>query len=747
MSSLIENLNAPQRDAVVTMEGPVLILAGAGSGKTKALTHRFANLIFSGSAAPQEVLAVTFTNKAAKEMGHRISNLLGIPTGYGAGALWISTFHSFCVRVLRKHATRIGYRDGFVIYDDSDQLQTIKKCMNALNINDKIFPAKMFKSRLHQAKMKGLDSKKAAKTPGFAHDQRTLDVFERYELELKNSNAFDFEDLLLKTYELLAKNPDVLADYQQHFKYIMVDEYQDTNYVQYLLIQLLAKAHRNLCVVGDEDQSIYSWRGADISNILNFEKDFPDAKVIKLEENYRSTGCIVKAASAVIRLNSERKDKTLFTQNPDGDLITLREERSEYEEARWVAKSVQGVLDQGEITADEIAIFYRTNAQSRVLEEQFRTLGLPYQIFGGMRFYDRAEIKDILCYFRLAINPDDDAAFRRVLNVPARGIGKTSLEKLDDLAILEKTSLFKASSEAVEQRAFNSGTTSKLRGFLSLIQGAREQTDQLSLMELYQWILEKTDYLARLKAEATLEAESRIENLRELGNALDQFTKERPDSSIATFLEEMSLSSDLDKKEAEQKTVTMMTLHLSKGLEYPYVYIVGLEENLFPSNRFDQSEQDEQSVEEERRLAYVGMTRARQKLHLTYARTRKVWGQDQFNPPSRFIAEIPKEYIQMTSALQAGSFSERLSQSVDRDSFRRPRLAASSDSQEFPDYEGEDQSERAAFQKGQRVRHPTFGVGTIYLLEGKGDMEKVSVLFQDKSLRKFVTKYARLELF
>lgn len=799
---LVAGLNPQQAEAVRTIEGPVLILAGAGSGKTKALTHRFANIILSESAYPHEILCVTFTNKAAKEMEHRISIILDklgiggfVPSSRSwsrADALWISTFHSFCIRVLRRHPERIGFRAGFGIYDDADQLSTIKKILTALNINDKMFPAKMFRARIHRAKMMGLNAARAAQSPAFGHDPKTLEVFKRYEEDLRAANAMDFEDLLLKTYELLKENEDVLHDYQRHFRFIMVDEYQDTNHIQYLLIQLLASGHRNLCVVGDEDQSIYSWRGADISNILDFEKDFPEAKVIKLEENYRSSGHVVKAASAVISKNTERKAKTLFTNNPDGERITVREERSEYDEARWVAKSIQQLLQETDTSAAEIAVFYRTNAQSRVLEEQMRTTGIPYRLFGGVRFYERQEIKDVIGYFRLAVNPSDDAAFRRVINTPARGIGKATVEKLEELASARRASLLTMTPIAVDQREFNSGTCSKLRAFVALIAELQQQVEALSLLEFYQLVLEKTEYLARLKAEATPEAESRVENLREFGNALDQFAKERPDASMVSFLEEMSLASDLDQKQAEGDAVTLMTLHLSKGLEFPYVYIVGMEENLFPSNRNEDTEQADASMEEERRLAYVGMTRAKKKLHLLHARARKVWGQDQFNPPSRFLAEIPPEFIETTSALEMSPFLKRMSErygdgstgydpgvtarggasygsdqgrggglagrrggpGIDRSGYNRPSAPRNSfrkpggddDAQAFPDYDGDTGGAAGdGYHKGQRVRHPTFGAGTIYLIEGAGDQEKISVLFEDQSLRKFVTKYARLE--
>jgi DNA helicase-2/ATP-dependent DNA helicase PcrA len=750
---ITKNLNPPQKDAVETLRGPVLILAGAGSGKTRVLTHRMANMIAQGVAAPDEILCVTFTNKAAKEMEARIYKIL---TDIGApirNQLWISTFHSFCVRILRQHLTLLDYKPYFGIYDSSDTLSQIKKVMKALNINDKMYPPKNFQARISDAKMLALSPEDLRKNHRPMMDPKSLEVYTMYESEMKKANSLDFDDLLLKTYELFRMYPDLLEQYQDKFKFIMVDEYQDTNHIQYLLVQMLAKKHRNLCVVGDEDQSIYSWRGADISNILDFEKDFPEAKVVKLEENYRSSSNIVNAATEVIKNNTQRKDKTLFTSNPEGDLIHVREEKNEYDEARFVAKTVQHMMAGGEGSYNDYAVFYRTNAQSRVLEEQLRTLGIPYRLVGGVRFYERMEIKDILSYMKLSLNPADDMAFKRVINVPTRGIGKTTVEKLEEYAIENKLSIYIAAQKAVEARLFNAGTSGKIRRFLDLLEELQVSAGQFKLPEFYPIILDRTEYVNVLKAEDTPEAKARIENLEELDNAIAQFAKERgEEGTLQSFLEEMALVSDVDTLDQEQNSVTLMTLHISKGLEYPYVFVVGLEENLFPSNR-GVDESGNEDVEEERRLAYVGMTRARQKLWLTYTRTRRVWGQEQFNPPSRFLKEIPQQLVEFKSAVEAPRFLSRYGgasmndgdEEVSYTSKPKFRQSASGfESQGFPD-DDDFSSGGPSYHKGMRVRHPTFGVGSIFATEGSGENLKVSVMFADSTIKKFIVKYARLE--
>lgn len=748
-----KGLNPAQSEAVQTIDGPLLILAGAGSGKTRVLTHRMANIIGHGTAAADEILCVTFTNKAAKEMEHRIYKVLSDMNVHIRSQLWVNTFHSFCVRVLRQHLTLLDYKPYFGIYDSSDQLSQIKKVMNALNINDKMYPAKNFQSRISNAKMLGLNPEEFEKTNKRLMDQKTLEVYKAYEAEMKKANSLDFDDLLLKTYELFRMYPDILKMYQEKFRYIMVDEYQDTNRIQYLIVQMLAKAHHNLCVVGDEDQSIYSWRGADISNILDFEKDFPNAKVIKLEENYRSSANIVTAATHVIKNNTQRKDKTLFTSNPEGDLIQVLEEKNEYDEARFVAKTIQSMISEGEGSYNDYAVFYRTNAQSRVLEEQLRTLSLPYRLIGGVRFYERMEIKDVLCFMKLSVNPADDMAFKRVINVPARGIGKTTVEKIEEHSVQNKISMFAATQKMIDSRDFNAGTSGKLRRFITLMEELQTSAHSFKLLDFYHIVLDRTEYLQALKKDESPEALARIENLEELDNAIAQFCKERSEeASLISFLEEMALVNDVDSLDQQQNSVTLMTLHISKGLEFPYVFVVGMEENLFPSGRVTDSD-SELEVEEERRLAYVGMTRARKKLWLTYTRMRRVWGQEQFNPPSRFIKEIPQNLVAFKSAVEVNRFAaryagtgsspneERWSNNSDRN-----RMRDDDDfDQSSPHYDDDTSASGNNLSKGMRVRHPTFGVGAVYATEGTGDNFKVSVMFTDNTIKKFVVKYARLE--
>lgn len=771
LESLIATLNPPQKEAAETLSGPLLILAGAGSGKTRVLTFRTANLIARGLCTPEEVLAVTFTNKAAREMEGRILKILkqvGVPVH---GRMWISTFHSICARILREHIHLLGYKPYFGIYDTADQLSMVKKVCVALNIDEKTHPAKGFAARINGAKTDALTPDDVRRKRTFM-DERSIEVYARYEQEMQKANSLDFGDLLMKTYQLFMDYPGVLARYQTRFKFVMVDEYQDTNRIQYLIVNKLAEASRNLCVVGDEDQSIYSWRGADINNILDFEKDFRDAKVVKLEQNYRSSETIITAATKVISNNNQRKHKTLFTENEKGDPIIVREEDNEYNEARYVVGEIQKLLNE-DYEATDVAIFYRTNAQSRVLEEQLRTRGIPYKLVGGTKFYERMEIKDVLGYMKLIINPTDDISLKRIINVPARGIGKTTIDRLEEFAAERQTSMLEAAALAVDHREFNAGTTSKLRGFLNLIESLRQkaQDKKATLPDLYHAILDETEYVIRLKEEDNPEADARIENLEEFDNAIAKFHEERrEEATLQTFLEEMSLVSDQDSIEDDgsdsgpkEKTVTMMTLHISKGLEYPVVFIVGMEENLFPSSRAADESNDPNAIEEERRLCYVGMTRAEKKLFLTYARTRKVWGSDQQNPPSRFLREIPKENVTQQSSVNRPRFMDRMRERMGGEGYDdfdtswagntpkgkpHPLMGNQESMPNYEDFGDEsfDQEEGgAAFKKGMRVRHPSYGVGSILTVEGSGPDVKVSVVFTDKTVKKFVAKYARLE--
>ena len=747
-SFISENLNPVQAQAANCLDGPLLILAGAGSGKTRVLTYRTAHLIASAKARPDEILAVTFTNKAAREMETRILSLLGRMNITLFEKLWVSTFHSTCARILREQLYLLDYKPGWGIYDSSDQLSVIKKIQRSMGLKDKEFPPKNMQARINSAKMLGLEPHQVEKQNDFIMDDLSLEIYELYEEELKRSNCVDFGDLLLKTHLIFKDYPDILEQYQNRFRYIMVDEYQDTNHIQYLLVKKLAAKHQNLCVVGDEDQSIYSWRGADISNILDFEKDFPETQVTKLEENYRSSKNIVSAAKEVIKNNTQRKEKTLFTENDSGELITISEQGNEYDEARFIAKEIKMASDSAQFTYQETAVFYRTNAQSRVIEEQLRGYAIPYRIVGGIKFYERKEIKDITSYLKLAVNLQDDIAFKRALNTPTRGIGKTTLTKLEDLAAQRKISIFEASQVALSEKLLNAGTCRKIQGFLDILNDLQPQSEKLPPTEFYQLVLEKVGLIDRLRAEDSIEADTRIENLEEFYNAISQFEKERgEEGTLVKFLEELALVADSDEIDASSPAVTLMTLHISKGLEYPCVFVAGMEEGLFPSGQ--SIHKDDLALEEERRLAYVGMTRAEKKLYLTYARKRRVWGAEQFNPPSRFLAEIPEEYTHNNSKINRPRFLDKYSSGSSSSYDPFPDYEMSQDSfDEFGDNVFEDdfnQSSSAGYSKGMRVHHPSYGHGSIFKVEGSGEMQKVSVLFTDQTIKKFVAKYARLE--
>lgn len=768
MSLHLNDLNLPQKEAVEHIFGPLLILAGAGSGKTRVLTHRIAHIIAQGEASPHEILAVTFTNKAAREMESRtvaLLNRLGIPV---MGQLWISTFHSIAARILREHIYLLGYQPFFVIYDDSDQLSMIKKILIKLNIDEKAYPAKSFKVKINEAKTLGLTPDKVLSKASYLMDDKAQNVYAVYEEEMKRANALDFSDLLLKTYLLFKTHPEVLDIYQRKFKFIMVDEYQDTNHIQYLLVKMLAQHQRNLCVVGDEDQSIYSWRGADIRNILDFEKDFDESHVIKLEKNYRSTRNIVEAASELIKNNSQRKEKVLFTENDMGSPIVIAGSESDYEEARSVVQKIESLRSRHpSYDYKDFAIFYRTNAQSRVLEDQLRSHKIPYKLIGGTKFYDRMEVKDILSYLKLILNPSDDIAFKRIINKPARGIGKTSVETIEQTSIQLDIPLYNACETVVDQRRLHAGACQKIRKFKNLIESFKEQSTHLKLSELYHVILDGSEYVAKLRGENTVESKARIENLEELNNAIMQFEEERgEEANLTSFLEEMALVSDADQVSETDDAVTLMTLHVSKGLEYPNVFIVGMEEGLFPSIRSSEGN-DSTELEEERRLAYVGMTRAKENLFLTYALSRRVWGQIHQHTRSRFINEIPKKYLKFegeyTPSFLKNTYGSYNSSHPTENRNRYRQLVHEESFDSMPNYEDFDEnpsftiapqktthrskdSHKAPYKKGMLVRHPSFGAGTIYSIEGSGETQRVSIVFQNQTFKKFVVKHARLEI-
>lgn len=746
-----QKLNPSQLSAVEKTDGPLLILAGAGSGKTRVLTYRLANIVGKGLASPEEILAVTFTNKAAAEMVHRAEGILGdigIPV---RERLWVSTFHATCVRILRDHVELLGYKRNFTIYDSSDQIALIKKVANSLNLKEKEHPAKNFAYRIRWAKMDGKRPEDVKADKSYYMDQRTLDVYKLYEEEMFRANALDFDDLLMKTLLLFENFPKVLQAYQRRFKYIMVDEYQDTNFIQYRIVQLLAAAHSNLCVVGDEDQSIYSWRGADISNILNFESDFENAFVVKLEENYRSTKTIVNAASRVIENNTQRKGKTLFSNQDLGDPILVKEEEDDRDEAKFIIREIRKIAKTN--AYKDISVFYRNNAQSRVIEEQLRTNNIPYKIIGGLRFYDRMEIKDMLAYLRLLTNVNDDMALKRIINVPARGIGKTSIGKIEEISINRKVSMVEALHLASVEKIVNAGTAKKFQGFLTTMASMQDELPQLSPSETLNMVLEETGYLKKLQADESPEAAARMDNLEELSNALVHFETERKtEATLDKFLEEMALASDQDQIKEDFDCVHLMTMHVSKGLEFPYVFIVGLEEGIFPSTQAIESE-DAEGIEEERRLAYVGFTRAMKQLYLTHARRRRMWGQTQYNAPSRFLDEIPAEYvansIRTKPKLNAvSSFRQVMNSTNSEESFDSTPWSDEEFSQtteSFDEFPKEDFSEDEGYSKGMRVRHAQFGVGTIFEVKGSGDKAKLTVIFDGNFLKNFVAKFAKLE--
>lgn len=734
MSILLEGLNPQQKQVVEMTDGAILVLAGAGSGKTKALTHRLAFLLEQGLALPNEILALTFTNKAAKEMEGRVYDLVRSVDYPVHEPLTLSTFHSFGAKILRRHADHLGYDARFTIYDETDQLQMVKKVLSQLGVSDTQLEPKQAMRWINHTKA---DSKSGDTKVGHGPRATLFDeVFKAYEVSMRKSNAMDFADLLYKTHILFKSHPDVLHIYSELYRYVMVDEYQDTNYLQYQLIRLLTQTHRNLCVVGDEDQSIYSWRGADISNILNFESDFPDAQVVRLEQNYRSTQVIVEAASHVIRNNLSRKGKELFTENVKGDLIQLQIEPTDFDESKWVTRKIEALINDGVANVGDCAVLYRTNAQSRLLEEQLRLKQLPYRIVGGLRFYDRAEIKDALGYMRIVYNPKDDVALRRIINTPTRGIGKTTVDKLVDMSISQGLSLWESCYYAINQKSLHSGTLRKLHDFLMILEKLSEAQGEKSLLDFYVFMLEETGYIKSLKTENSEEAKNRMGNLEEFSNAIEQFEKESSEPSLQSFLEEMALVSDLDQVEMGTDAITLMTVHMAKGLEFPYVFVVGLEEGLFPSGRGEEKLDD---LEEERRLFYVAMTRAEKQLYLTAARQRRVWGQEQYNAVARFVAEIPKDYIlsNLTSK-PASSFQSRFAKPAQKSTW-----ADDFEAQTF--FDDNESSGSLSVREGARVKHPSFGKGVIRAVEGEGEDTKLTVIFEGQSVKKFIAKYAKLE--
>ena len=749
----LTTLNKAQREAVIHAEGPILILAGAGSGKTRVLTHRICHLIFEHRVDPRQILAVTFTNKAAAEMRHRVCALLERVAGFPIDErdLWISTFHSACVRILRSEIHHLGFSSSFTIYDDSDQLSVIKAAMKELNISDSSFSPKSIQAKINKSKNDGIDFEDYDSSFGGPFEDAFVRIFERYSNVLKTSSAVDFGDIILLTVKLFKSHPKILDAYQKRFQHILIDEYQDTNKCQYGLVKLLAGERANICAVGDEDQSIYRWRGADIQNILNFEKDFSNARIYKLEQNYRSTKNIIEAASHVISQNTERRDKQLWTENFDGEKIKIIEAYDEHDEAQKVTSEISNQVLLGE-SLNQIAVFYRTNAQSRVIEDILRAKGMNYQIYGGLKFYERLEVKDMMAYLKLLANPNDDVSFRRIINVPTRGIGAVSLEKFTHFAQDSGSSLYPFLNAAFGPQPsvhVDLGRSQKqFQKFFDLMQRLRAEKNKLLPSDLYSMVLEETGYRESLVKEQTVESQSRLENLAELRQSIVEFELrwgvQNPDKPITleSFLEEIALVSDIDRFDPEAPAIKMMTIHMAKGLEFDVVFVVGLEEELFPNVRPWEAE-DPSDVEEERRLFYVGMTRARKKLHLLFAKNRTVFGNSQFRVMSRFIQEVPEKYTEFEKA----DYFARRRKFIDRPGLP-PRKMGLDEEDEFNQVnqsldaefsqESYDDFQSDGPRRGSPFEHPTFGKGIVRQWLG-GD--KVMVEFPGHGLKKMSLRY------
>jgi DNA helicase-2/ATP-dependent DNA helicase PcrA len=733
VSSLLDGLNPEQREAVLATDGPVLILAGAGSGKTRVIVHRIAHLILDKGVAGERILAVTFTNKAAEEMRGRVAALLG-----GAPPrTWLLTFHSFCVRLLRRESAAAGLPTGFVIWDEDDQLSAVKAALQALDLSEKLHPPRRMLSRISSRKNTGRQP--SSESFGESLVER---VAERYAESLERAGALDFDDLLLRSVALLEKNPDVREAWRRRFPYLLVDEYQDTNRVQYNLVRLLAGDHGNLTVVGDEDQSIYSWRGADIQNILDFERDFPGARVLRLEENYRSTQRILDAAGAVVSRNARRKGKTLRATKPGGDPVRLHTASDEFEEAAFVVEQIGARRDR------RSAILFRMNAQSRLFEEGLLRLRIPYVVIGGVSFYERREVKDILSYLRLVQNPRDDAAFRRVLNVPPRGLGDKTLAELARLGAERRLTLSAALDAAVDEALLAPRLSQALRRFREMLETLRADATRLTLKGLMERTLALSGYSAALAEDDSQESEDRLQNLAELLQAAADFESRAqddldpdaptPDSPLAAFLDRTALLSDMDKAKGDAP-VLLLTLHSAKGLEFDLVFLVGMEEGLLPHSR---SLLDADGVEEERRLGYVGMTRARERLTLSWARSRGVFGQRRLSERSRFLDEIPAHLVDETGARMDSPRPWR--DDVPVFARRRPGLERAREEPAAAPVAGVGAAP-ALYKPGARVRHPLFGVGTVLRSEGSGDDLKLTVSFPAVGAKRLVARFAGLE--
>lgn len=746
--SIYDTLNEPQREAVYYTEGPLLILAGAGSGKTRVLTHRIAYLIEEKGVNPWNILAITFTNKAAGEMRERVDRLVG----FGSESIWVSTFHSMCVRILRRHISLLGYDTNFTIYDADDQKTLMKDVCKLLQIDTKIYKERALLAAVSHAKNELVTPEEFRLNAGGDFSQRKIaEVYEEYEKQLKANNALDFDDLLIKTVQLFQTQADVLEYYQERFRYIMVDEYQDTNTVQFELVRLLASKYRNLCVVGDDDQSIYKFRGANIKNILNFEQYFEDAKVIKLEQNYRSTSNILNAANAVIRNNAGRKDKTLWTDNGEGEKIQFRQFDSAYDEAEYIVDDIRKRVREKEYSYHDNVILYRTNAQSRMFEEKFVTANIPYKIVGGINFYARREIKDLLAYLKTVDNGKDDLAVRRIVNVPKRGIGLTSINRVQDYAAAYNIGFYDA-LRAVDLIPNIGRGASKLESFVALIEHFKTDAEDMSISDLLKEIIEETGYIESLQAEDMVEAETRIENIDELLSKVAAYEEECEDrnepASLSGFLEEVALVADIDSLDEDTDYVVLMTLHSAKGLEFPNVYLAGMEDGLFPSYMTITAD-DPEEVEEERRLCYVGITRAEKELTLTCARRRMIRGETQYNKMSRFLKEIPMELLSTGAVFTKDKEEPEVKVSAymqAKQAFKAKPFGGSTPYSQSPVKSfGKPSGKGLDYKTGDRVRHIKFGEGTVTaIIEGGRDYE-VTVAFDTAGTKKMFAAFAKLE--
>ncbi|MCD8231204.1 MAG: DNA helicase PcrA [Clostridiales bacterium] len=770
-----DTLNEQQREAVFHTEGPLLILAGAGSGKTRVLTHRAAYLIEEKGVNPYNIMAITFTNKAAGEMRERIDNLVG----FGSESIWVSTFHSACVRILRRHIDLLGYDHNFTIYDAEDQKTVMKDICRRLQIDTKLYKEKMFLHVISSAKDELVSPEEFALQAGTDFKlQKQAQVYREYQQVLRKNNALDFDDLIVKCVELLKANEEVREYYQERFRYIMVDEYQDTNTAQFHLVRLLAGKYQNLCVVGDDDQSIYKFRGANIKNILHFEKYYPDAAVIRLEENYRSTQNILDAANAVIKNNRGRKEKSLWTRQGSGDRITFQQVDTAFEEAQVIAYSINAFVRRGSYHYGDCAILYRTNAQSRVLEEQLIRENIPYRIYGGVNFYARKEVKDMLAYLKTIDNASDDLAVKRIINVPKRGIGATTINRVQEYANENDISFYEALKQVDEISAIKNAAAAKVRPFVTFIQTLRSKLSFVSLETLMDEIIEDTGYVADLEKEGTEEAEARIENIDELISKIVSYEESAEEPTLNGFLEEVALVADIDNLEEGSDFVALMTLHSAKGLEFPNVYLSGMEDGLFPSFMTITAD-DPMEIEEERRLCYVGITRAKEHLTLTSARMRMTRGETQYNKISRFVQEIPAELIDGNVRTQRKTVSDfrRGEQDRDADSYRKP-YGQSGDSQSWNTqtltavFDTGTRKQSAAtgggnrnpyrasvsrqfgsaqkltslnYSEGDRVRHMKFGEGTVTKIVSGGRDFEVSVNFDKYGAKKMFASFAKLQ--